>query len=144
MVWGLERPSGFGICFPHGDYPGWEERLEACHGSQPVAVLAAEDEAARRLRGLHVQDEVAVHDRLGLTQREHDALRRLHELDGLRRVADVAGIAQALGGLGRRQAGGVVLGVAARPPSLRVGLERVQPKRALKFDESRVAAARPR
>ena len=71
----------------------WEERLEARHGSQPVAVLAAEDEAARRLRGLHVQDEVAVHDRLGLAQREHDALRRLHELDGVR-WADELGVAQ--------------------------------------------------
>ena len=29
MVWGLEEPSGFGIYFPHGDYPGWKERLEA-------------------------------------------------------------------------------------------------------------------
>ncbi len=29
MVWGLEEPGGFGIYYPQGDYPGWEERLEA-------------------------------------------------------------------------------------------------------------------
>ena len=29
MVWGLEEPTGTGICFPDGEYPGWEERLEA-------------------------------------------------------------------------------------------------------------------
>lgn len=28
MVWGLEEPTGSGMCFPDGGYPGWKDRLE--------------------------------------------------------------------------------------------------------------------
>ncbi|NJM83761.1 MAG: hypothetical protein HC844_16050 [Tabrizicola sp.] len=28
MVWGLEEPTGTGICFPDGEYPGWKDQLE--------------------------------------------------------------------------------------------------------------------
>ena len=42
MVWGLERPNGFGIYHPQHDYPGWEERLEAHFRTE-----MPEDEKAR-------------------------------------------------------------------------------------------------
>ncbi|MCG3203226.1 MAG: hypothetical protein NFCOHLIN_03159 [Gammaproteobacteria bacterium] len=70
-----------------------EERLEARDRRHAFGVLSAQDEAARRLRRLHVQDEVAVHDGLRLQQGQHSLLRRLDQLDGMGR-ADELRVAQ--------------------------------------------------